>query len=328
MQHLDGDGNSLWTTNGVYVCQHTTYEHWVIPDGQNGFVLQANPEEGMYNTAYRIGPAGIVIWTLPEVSYAWTASSPIPGEPGFFYTAYGWAGFFAQRIDMQGNTYWGNYSAWQPGTLVVPTPSGGGGDDNLNFYYRWPYLYASVAFEQFFLNREVHALYGQILDSTGTRVLADSGAFMGMVWPWNENWSTSMPNLEICADDAGGIVAAFQADHYPQVGTTQHDVWAKRCNLDGTLGPPTELPVPPVGNPPAGPSLSLNQFRYSLPGPSEVEAGLYDILGRERLAHRETVMASGSYILPFNTASLPSGIYLLRLRTRFGEAAGKVVMLK
>ena len=134
-------------------------------------------------------------------------------------------------------------------------------------------------------------------------------------------------NVVAVAEEGGGVAGLFETILPTEPGQpAEVDVWAKHVNADGSLGGPTA--VPPVANPPVGPSLRLNHFRYSLPGPSEVEARLYDILGRERLTHRETVLAAGSYILPFDTKSLPSGIYLLWLRTKYGEAVGKVAIIK
>ena len=316
-QRFDSNGQPTWTpAAGIYTCG-PVWHHYLIPDEANGFIMLANPGPQDYFTAFRYGPTGQQLWNVSHVSW-WDASKLVSGEPGFYYIGFDdpFGGVYGQRMDMQGNVYWPTWGSGQLGAMFANF-QGYGQSFAPDFTFRCPYFYALSAFYPSSPPYEPILLHVNALDLPGNPVYGDSGIILGI----NPD-PAYFKDRRVAAVDDGGIVAVWEL-----WWGEAHDVYAKRCNADGSLGGPP-LSVPPPNNPPSAPALSLNHFRYSLPGPSEVEARLYDILGRERLAHRENVMAAGTYALPFNTKALPSGIYLLRLKTRYGQAVGKVLIIK
>jgi len=319
-QRFDSSGQPMWTpATGIYTCL-PVWHQYLISDEANGFIMLANPGPQDYYTAFRFGPTGEQLWNVTHISW-WDNSRLLEGESGFFYIGFdASSATYGQRMDMQGIVYWPTWGSGQLGALMADLP-GLGQSETTDFIFHYPYFYGLYAFQPPHPPYEPVTLYVNALDLQGIAAYGDSGVLLGVNYQGQEPLAY-FKNRKVAIDEDSGMVAVWE-----QWCGEAHDVYAKRCNADGSLGGPP-LYVPPIGNPSAGPSLSLNQFRYSLPGPSEVEAALYDILGRERLAHHENVSAAGSYTLPFDTKSLPSGIYLLRLKTKYGEAVGKVAIIK
>lgn len=67
---------------------------------------------------------------------------------------------------------------------------------------------------------------------------------------------------------------------------------------------------------------------YQLPERGMVELRVYDILGREVATLVEEVKEAGTYFAPFNASSLPSGIYIYRLRTNQFTEVKKMTLIK
>jgi hypothetical protein len=77
---------------------------------------------------------------------------------------------------------------------------------------------------------------------------------------------------------------------------------------------------------PFNPSTTI---RYELPGSSIVHLEVFDTMGRRVKTLLQGVQrAAGTYELVFDASDLSSGVYLLRLRSTFGEATRKLTLIK
>jgi aminopeptidase N len=76
------------------------------------------------------------------------------------------------------------------------------------------------------------------------------------------------------------------------------------------------------------PFNSLATVNYSLPQPSRVLLRVFDLLGRDVCNTDYGILSTGVHSLAFDGSRLPSGIYLLTLRSAFGTRCVKAVLLK
>jgi hypothetical protein len=138
-QRYSADGRRVWN-NDLYICQHS-WGHKVIPDEQGGFILQANPGPADYNTHWRIGPNGNIIWQRDHLSWLYW-SDMVPGEPGFFYLGFAYDyGTYGQRVRISdGMNMWPTWGSGQPGALMA-YQTGWQHGSHERFTYRYPYFY-------------------------------------------------------------------------------------------------------------------------------------------------------------------------------------------
>lgn len=116
-------------------------------------------------------------------------------------------------------------SSPQPGWIGATEP---------RIRYRYPYLYGCFALERTPSNGEV--LRAQRLDSLGNRCWGTMGTLLSKT---NGHYTEDGAALSAMPDGEGGFVAVWEITGTGNV----HDVYAKRCNADGSLGGPFPLKV-------------------------------------------------------------------------------------
>jgi hypothetical protein len=70
------------------------------------------------------------------------------------------------------------------------------------------------------------------------------------------------------------------------------------------------------------------KITYSIPEGKNVKLTVYDMLGKEVTTLVNEYKASGSYTVPFNGSSLPSGIYIYTLQAGQFRDSKKLLLLK
>ncbi|MBN4056313.1 S8 family serine peptidase [Rhodothermus sp. AH-315-K08] len=69
-------------------------------------------------------------------------------------------------------------------------------------------------------------------------------------------------------------------------------------------------------------------FRYSIPGQTRVTLTVFDMLGREVARPVDEVQEQGAHSLTFDASELPTGMYLYKLVTSFGETTRTMALTK
>ena len=246
-KHLDSEGNIYFEDLFIH---EGPWFHQVIPDGEGGCIVHCGA--GGDNFAYRVSPGGTIQWTRDHVSF-YVDGVIVPGEPGYFYLGYSHQGdMYGQRMDIEGNFHWPSWpSAY--GALMFARP-GFFRTGSRNWHYYFPYFYA--IFGNRHSSNDYHHLTVQRLDSLGNPMLGNNGVDLTVI-----DFSSDGQFMDVNAVPVGdGVVGVF--DKYTG---SAHDVYAKRCYFDGTLGGPLHLLVdltphnPPIQIPPSG-----GNFNYDL----------------------------------------------------------------
>jgi hypothetical protein len=227
-QRLNSEGQRMWP-NDLFIGEHS-YGHKVIPDGQGGFILQANPGGVASNTHWRIGPDGRIIWIRGQLSWYYWADMVL-GEPGILYLGFNYGfGIYGQRVRISdGANYWPTGTA-QPGALMAYHEGWGQPGHNAYIYKN---SYFSGVFDYSVNASFPKNLYCQALDSLGNRSLGLDGILLTTINQY------SYQDMNIIVDDDSGIIAVFR---YGTTSGPYNDVLAKRANFNGTLGGP----YPPI----------------------------------------------------------------------------------
>ncbi|TKJ40135.1 hypothetical protein CEE37_10390 [candidate division LCP-89 bacterium B3_LCP] len=252
-QHIDSAGNILWL-NDLYITEGLVWEHIVISDGEGGFILQTNYGAD-FNTHWRIDGDGNILWIRDHLSWYFHAKM-VPGEPGFFYLGFIYGpGVYGQRMDIAGNNYWPTWGGSDVGALMAISPPDWNHDMQDDYIYQYPYFYGLYDYNP----GTSYPIYlcTNALDSAGNRKFSDD---LGVILHISEQW-WDLNYYSVLPDDEDGIKAVFQK----HVGvSTRRDVYAKRCNSDGSLGGPSPITVevtpvnPPIQIPASGGSFDFD----------------------------------------------------------------------
>ncbi len=70
------------------------------------------------------------------------------------------------------------------------------------------------------------------------------------------------------------------------------------------------------------------RIAYTLPFQSQVELKIYDVLGREIASLVNKEQPAGNYNVEFNSAELPSGVYLYRIQAGEFSQVRKMILIK
>ncbi|MBU1882462.1 T9SS type A sorting domain-containing protein [bacterium] len=333
MQRFDSLGNRLWEPDsGRFICAETWF-YQVIPDGENGFILQANPGGPSYNTVFRISPEGEILWSRDHVSWYYWANI-CSGEPGFFYLTFPYypgfpfildeVGIYAQRMDIQGNTYWPTNWPTEPGAEMAYV-------EGLNFdtvhsdlhcRYHNGRLFCTYQFYVDNFHRLPHYLYVQALDTNGDKQFVDIGTLLAVL---NEEDGELIRYATVTPDDLGGVTTVWIHEYDEGF---EKDLYAKHVNADGSIGGPSWPPDQQYQ--PGNPFLSVSNqtIHYTLSIPGEVSIEIYNVLGRQLSSTSFFHQQAGAFSTPLSTDGLASGIYFLRLSTPLGEAVQKVAVVR
>ncbi|MFH1861822.1 MAG: T9SS type A sorting domain-containing protein, partial [bacterium] len=309
-QHLDADGNPLWTPNGIPVCPPWSstpplaYDLQAVPDDTGGGIVAS------WDFCLRISGAGEVLWYTsfpgsynrilihllrhPEDGYLWISSwQYYPGQSIDYYL---------NRLDPQtGQKLFGHNDLRIGGDYLLAVNGG-----VMVFEPNEPYVPGHIRARR--------------IDHDGSQI-----------------WQTDLALTEMSgsifvqpyavSDGMDGAVVAFEDErHWWQ---TRVDISAQRVLSNGSLGIPPFTP-PPAEHQPLGQVLYVSGglVCFSLPQPGEVRLELFDLLGRRVVVLSEGYRPSGEYSLRLDTGELPSGIYLLRLSAASLRQIVKVVVMR
>jgi hypothetical protein len=334
-QHLDPEGASLWTANGVAVC--------VRPDGQDAVTARLADDGDLLLAWVDRRGAGPDIYAqklaADDGTGRWTAggfAACSAGESQYRPALCGdtaggaivcWFDYrnasgppwnldiYAQRIGADGAAAWpvngvlvcGAPDAQRDADL---TPDGAGG--------------AFIAWED---NREGTGhedVYAQRLDAAGTALWAADGVPVSTA-PKNQK----RPDL---VAGAGGVLIVWPDDRELLYAA---DIYCDRVAVDDpTVAPPVRpgaaLQLEVRGDPAAGRSV----VAFALPGAATVTVEVCDLRGR-RLAvlSAGAALAAGWHELGWDRRdgagrALPSGVYLVRLRAGAAVATARAVVVR
>jgi hypothetical protein len=325
MQRFDSLGQAMWDpAGGLVIYENNPWTHEIIPDGENGFILHAGSGSG--NRAYRVGPNGDILWHQHYVSWN-DMNQMVPGEPGYFYLGWiddleqnGWRTVYGQRMDMDGNLYWPTYGSGHVGAEMAHF-------DNLvwgwesHFAFRYPYFFGIYMFKVPTVpTPRGMFLYIQALDIRGDKQFGDNGTLLTYL---EESSNSTFLYPGVIPDDEGGAAGIFGIKTGPDIW----DIYGKHVNADGTLGGPDPRKRPAEIYPQiSGVSNGLVQF--TLPEAGWVEIDLYNLLGRRIGVIGEGHYAAGSHAATYDLRDLTSGVYFVRLKTGYGQAVKKVVIIR
>ncbi|HHE47214.1 MAG TPA: T9SS type A sorting domain-containing protein [Bacteroidetes bacterium] len=76
------------------------------------------------------------------------------------------------------------------------------------------------------------------------------------------------------------------------------------------------------------PFNSLATISYSVPATGHVRLAVYDLIGREVAELADGSRRPGNYRVTFNAEALPSGIYIVRLKTPVGAKVARLVLMR
>jgi len=318
MQKLDSLGQICWAENGILAHNGTPIVFQPIADGEGGLLLLTGT--GLPNYVYRYNAAGDTLWRRMGVC-TWVAAQIHLAEPGYFYLGWEWNGHYAQRMDLDGNTYWPTFGSLA-GIPLVATPglSPVGGD----FAYQFPFFYAVLKFEA--PGNDNRVLYAQVVDA-GMRRHLGRGVLMTATPP--PIAGGGIDNLNAVPDGRGGMAAVWERNN----GSTIHDIYAKHVNADGSLG--GAIPAPGGAKPAEPPTRSVENLsvrggaiNYALLQASAVKLELFDILGRKVAVLQNEFQTAGPHVAAWEKKNLPSGIYLLMLSTSDDRQIVKIAIVQ
>ena len=221
MQKLDSLGQICWAENGILAHNGTDYLCQPIADGEGGLLLLAGT--GLPNYVYRYNAAGDTLWRRMGVC-TWVGAQIHLAEPGYFYLGWEWnSEHRAQRMDLDGNTYWPTFGSLE-GILLADVPFG---SQTGQYAYQAPYFYAVMKYIA--SGNDHRALYAQVVDARMRRHLG-RGAMMTATPPASAGGAIA--NLNSVPDGRGGVAAVWEQTN----GSAIHDIYAKHVNADGSLG--------------------------------------------------------------------------------------------
>ena len=312
-QRLGVNGNRLWN-NDLDLEAEGVYFHQMLPDGAGGFLLHTNPGGDFYNTVYRVSPTGNILWQRYQVSSNASADI-IPGDNLYFYLAFGGDqghSYYAQKMDMQGNTYWPTFGSLQ-GALMANLPQHNiyGQDD---YTYSVPYFYGIISYK--YHNNYPRFYLGQKLNTNGIRIWGNNGILMTSID------DGQLANTNAVYDGYGGLVLVYEKVY-------EYDIYAKRLDYAGRLGGALHLLVdleaqnPPVQIPPGGGRFHFNialEDTYSVSGIFDawIEVTLpngqdLEILHRDNITIQPNSVIQRSNLTQVVPGNAPAGTYIYHL---------------
>ncbi len=334
-ERFDASGASVWGAPvSVYSAASLPmgYSPEILPDDAGGALLLWHAYVGgIYNSfVQRLDAAGAQLWTPGGVSVSTLGGmyhiSPTfsfdsaTGDTYVFWdernTAQSAWGIFGQRFDATGSRLWGasgqsflpTNSLYKGFLSALPAPGGA-----MLFWIDEPSGYGSDRVRGFRTD--------------------DSGAWTWGPAPIDVATTPSIKGrLPVASASDGRALLIWEDD---RAGTV--DVYGQAVNTDGSLGDLTGLPGAPVALAslaaypnPFNPTTTL---RVDLKTAQNVELSIHDANGRliANLLHED--MPAGSRNLRWdgrnmNGATLPSGLYLARLRAEEGLLTEKLLLLK
>jgi hypothetical protein len=132
------------------------------------------------------------------------------------------------------------------------------------------------------------------------------------------------------APEIGAIATTYNAE----LDTLKKWIGIRLAWLDANI-PGLCVPVGVArANPPGtvhcfpNPAGNFVQVNYSLTAPVNVKLHIMNIMGEEVASTDKGTQGAGNQTIRFETANLPSGIYLIQLKTGSTATNGKLVIVK
>ncbi len=223
VQRVDGDGQALWTADGIGVCtaSNTQYGHHISPDGFGGAVIAwydyrapGNPD--IY--VQRVDTLGAALWTpdgVPACAILLNQTDPKICSDGAGGCIVAWederngaADIYAQRVDASGTVLWTadgvavcTADLAQQDLRIISDGMGG----------------AFIAWEDYRTDGDI---YAQRIDPTGTVLWEADG--VGIC-------TASGPQFDpqLAPDGTGGLLVTWSDRR------TWYDIYAQRVNAGG-----------------------------------------------------------------------------------------------
>jgi hypothetical protein len=226
-QRMNGDGNAMWTTDGIAICvQDSNYNPIIVSDGSGGAIIAWQSYRGSATAdiyAQLVNSSGAVQWTLNGVPVCVvvfeqdTIAMISDGLGGAILTWQdyrsnnGFADIYAQRVNTSGTMLWTangsnicNQAAGQLGPKLVS--DGGGG-----------------AFITWYDNRAGnYDIYTQLVNSAGAPQWTTNGVATCTM-------ATDQLKPDICSDGASGVIITW----YDYRSSTDFNIYAQRVGPGG-----------------------------------------------------------------------------------------------
>ncbi len=310
-QHLDINGNPLWTTNGIQLFDPSTGQDlqasWMtggVPDGAGGGIFAYSNYWNFF--VMRLTGAGQVSWVYrglqPDTCYT-EGILRHPADGNIWVTTRESRGgtwdWFLYLFNLQGEPLF-PYGGVPYGGVMTAT------SDGVITLRRIP-------------QHNHPTLVASRVDSNGMASWTSNFNLR------NEGWDYL--GITCTLDGADGMVGAWSdSRNWP---INNNDIFAQRVQYSGVLGSPSPhtpyvTPEPEELIEAVGPTSLLITLRA--PGP--VSLKLYDLLGREAARVLHGYQSAGALRINLTKYDLPSGIYLLRLITQTEEQTHKVVIMR
>jgi predicted lipoprotein with Yx(FWY)xxD motif len=228
-QRMNGDGNAMWTTDGIAICtQDSNSVPVIVSDGSGGAIIAWQSYRGSATAdiyAQRVNSSGAVQWTTngqPVCVVVFeqdTIAMVSDGLGGVILTWQdyrsnnGFADIYAQRIDPAGTMIWTangvnicNQAAAQRGPKIVSDGSGG-------------------AFITWYDNRAGnYDIYTQRIGSAGAVQWTTNGVATCTA-------AADQMKPDICSDGAAGVIVTW----YDYRSTTDFNIYAQRVGPGGAI---------------------------------------------------------------------------------------------
>jgi hypothetical protein len=318
-QHLDANGNALWTPNGIPVRDPNTGDQLLesvqiaVPDGQGGGIWVNELPTGHTFNLFRLTGTGTVSWIWSHggvETFFVTDMIRHPRDGMLWVTSYEPDGYHLYKFDpLTGQQFFGPNGLLYGGEKIVPVSDG-----------------------------VIIPTHDVVRSNMKVRRVNNNGVQLWNNFAVTQAWDYEFASLAVTSDSADGAVVAFNDFHLSQ----QIDISAQRVLSSGRLGTPNP-PSAKGTRPPADLHLSVKPnpfnptttFTFTLPEAAKVTLEVFDVNGRRvceaadnrqgRLFHQ---YPAGTHEITFDGWDLPSGIYLARLMAGEYSAVQKLVLLK
>jgi hypothetical protein len=314
-QHFDADGNSLWGAGGIPVLDQygQQIEMGILEDGATdgrggGIWCWVTPGSSNYLKLIRLSAQGQTLWIWtspyygshsfhdmkrhPAYNTVWlSVSDNRPGAPGDYL----------YQFDIRGTALFGSGGLPYGGLSLRETSNG------------------MITFSAYEVGQSTR-LPAIRVTSTGRLLWVTNAALGGLAQGGGPVFAYAVG----ASDGADGGVVAFS--DYRNLTVTGPDISAQRVQRNGRLGNPTFAPAVADSRPQSLQMLPGGQVQFILPQAGQIKLELFDLLGRKVATLREGFEPAGIQTIPLDNSNLPSGIYLMRLRTSAGAQVIKVLI--
>jgi len=228
-QRMNGDGNAVWTLNGLAICvQDSNFKPMIVSDGSGGAIIAWQSYRGSATAdiyAQRVNSSGNIMWSLNGLPVCVvvfeqdTISMVSDGLGGAILTWQdyrsnnGFADIYAQRINPSGTMIWTangvnicNQAASQRGPKIISDGSGG-------------------AFITWYDNRAGnYDIYSQRVGAAGAVQWTTNGVATCTM-------STDQLTPDVCSDGADGVIITW-TDYR---SSTDFNIYAQRVGPSGAI---------------------------------------------------------------------------------------------